>query len=183
MSQQHLKEDTMTIHQEHILMFLQGTAPHPTGYVFDEIINFDYDEFERRHNMIQWLFPTMHASACQSNTPVLEWNTVDALCHCPVIEVNVNRAAHYMIRFYMHRPSLWQRETDHNHLRITRIIEFLSLYGGYPGPLAFYQAIKAQNIAGGSMVGEEALQYWLKAITYGYRMRTTRFDTPSPIEF
>jgi len=166
----------MSIDQGHIVLFLRGLAPHPTGYIFDEIVNFEWGEFERRHNMIQWLFPTMHASTCQTNTPVMSWSTVAAIRADLTAQENIKRATTYMSRFYFLHQDLWLCENDHNHLRITRIIESLSLLRIPSDAAKFYRSRCLMNLNAGNPVNEISQNYWSEALQYSNSLEDAHED-------
>lgn len=67
-----------------------------------------------------------------------------------------------MLRFYQ-GTAWWLTSHDHNHLRITRILNSLGLLIGLDEAQDFYKAIIALNEAAGSPVNPVSLSYWERA--------------------
>jgi len=168
------------MHETH--KFLIGSIPHlGTGMMFEDIVaspdnpegGIPHDEFEGTHDLIQWLFPTMTASKCQPQTPVLTWEDVTAMHADEMIPPAMVRANQFMRRFYsgpVGKPRLLAHR-DHNHLRITRVIESLSLLHSPQLAQEFLRFINQTNSSNGYPVNMDSVVFWNKARFYGDRMR------------
>ncbi|CAE7791797.1 DEK1 [Symbiodinium sp. CCMP2456] len=56
---------------ETLLAFLRGFGPGPEGKDIEDILAWTLDDWENRHNYIQWLFPTDEESEYHPEAPVL----------------------------------------------------------------------------------------------------------------
>lgn len=95
---------------------------------FEDILHFTDDELERCHDYIQWLFPIPEESMFNSRAPVLTPALVSEFRSDEGLRSQVVRA-HACYEGFLGRTSHWVRMGDHNHLRITRALRFLSLAG------------------------------------------------------
>lgn len=141
--------------------------PNGAGY------GMPHSEFERYHTLIQWMFPTMEASACQPHSPVLSWEDVKRIQVDEAARFNLLRGQQYMRRFYsgeVGKPLLLSHR-DHNHLRITRVIESLSLLHSPELAQEFTGFVCHHNATAGYPVNMESVEYWNKARYYGARKR------------
>lgn len=57
----------------------------------------------------------------------------------------------------------WVTRSDHNHLRISRIIRSLRILGLEQNAQAFYQALLAVNNDHSNTIGARSLMYWKRA--------------------
>lgn len=151
----------------HLNLFVRGIAPHPSGEMYEDILEMSHEDFEFRHDLIQWLFPIMEPSKAQPQSPFLDWSDVNRLQTSIPARHNLMRGQEYMRKFYrMNRP-IWLRQYDHNHLRITRIIQSLSLLVNEKTAREFAQVVMGLNAQTGYPVNIESVQYWNKAKFYG----------------
>jgi len=107
--------------------------------LFDEVIRLDDEGLEKCHDYIQWLFPLPEPSKFMPNAPLLDEETAKVLAS--EYSVRIMEAVRHMMRFWHvtlnlhsseHKPHLkpsqyWMTPNDHNHLRLTRIMRFLTL--------------------------------------------------------
>jgi hypothetical protein len=121
------------------------------------------DALEVVHDYIQWLFPLPTRSMAQPDAPVLDAAEIDAIRADPRSVARLEQAAARMLRFY-EATGHWLTPHDHNHLRITRILECLRLLVGPDAAQAFHAAILARNEAAGSPVNGMSLAYWRRAV-------------------
>ena len=141
--------------------FLKGDGRDGAGRTIDDVLSFDDDQLERRHDFIQWLFPMLEPSRVVPGSPVLRPDDVDALRASATAQANLSRAAERMLRFYARTPQ-WRRAFDHNHLRITRIIRSLRLLAG--GGAADEFRTSVLTLAGeATSVNEASLRFWREA--------------------
>lgn len=161
--------------------FLRGEAYHPDLRLRHDTIVSDpdekggipHDEFEGTHTLIQWLFPTMRPSAHQPNAPVLAQGDVAQMQADPVVTQALLRGNQYMRRFYsgaVGKPLLLQHR-NHNHLRITRVIESLSLLHSKELAQEFVGFVCQINAKAGYKVNIASVEFWNNARWYGADMR------------
>lgn len=140
-----------------IVDFLEGTGRDAAGRTLDQVLAFGDGELERHHDFIQWLFPLVEASAAVPGSPVLTPSDVATLQTSGDAQNNLVAASARMGRFY-DDTNHWLRSSDHNHLRITRIIKSLRLLSGDTAADAFRRRILAR--ADGTPVSATSRRYW-----------------------
>lgn len=142
--------------------FLRGEGQDGAGRVLGDVLAFDDATLERLHDFIQWLFPLREPSAAVPGSPVLSATDVPTVRQDRVVASNLRRAAARMAEFYA-RSAHWLRPTDHNHLRITRIIRSLRLLVGDEDADAFKRLILDLARTSGAAVNPTTLRYWEQA--------------------
>ena len=169
--------------------FLRGEIMHPDApYFIHQIVRTPEDgtaypdgggygmphsEFERYHTLIQWMFPTMTGSDCQPHSPVLTWEDVVCIRTDAAAQDKLVRADQYMRRFYsgdVGNPLVLSHR-DHNHLRVTRIIQSLSLLHSVELAQEFLSHISRMNSAASYPVNMASVEFWNKAKFYGADMK------------
>ena len=97
------------------------------GRTFQQIMAFDDFLMERTHDFIQWIFPLPEPSQAQPrNCPVMLPTERETFKTDEVLRKRVREAvARY--RMFLDNTHEWRTRHDHNHLRITRVIRFLTL--------------------------------------------------------
>ena len=95
-------------------------------------------------------------------SPVLGPADILALRASPAAQENLARAARRMLLFY-EGTAWWRRPSDHNHLRITRIIRSLRLLAGEEAAEAFRGRIFELVETSGAPVNATSLRYWREA--------------------
>ena len=93
---------------------------------------------------------------------MLSTSDVQTLREDAVVVSNMRRAAARMAEFYA-RSEHWLRPSDHNHLRITRIVRSLRLLVGAEDADAFKRLILDLARASGTPINATTLRYWEQA--------------------
>jgi len=145
-----------------ITSFLSGAGTDHRGRRLRDILGFGDDALETTHDYIQWLFPIPEQSAFNPWAPVLTTGDMDELRHYPDALDNLRAAAQRMLEFYRNNVH-WLTATDHNHLRISRIIRSLKLIVGQEEADRFYDEIMRLVKVAGSPVSANAVAYWRRA--------------------
>ena len=94
-------------------------------------------ELEAYHDWVQWLFPLPTPSAAVPGSPVLTTSDIAAIRADPRAVATLERASERLMRFYKSTDH-WLVRYDHNHLRISRIIQSLRLLVGPEAARRFY---------------------------------------------
>ena len=123
------------------------------------MLAFDDDRLERTHDYIQWLFPLPERSGAQPDAPVLTPEDVDLLRASVAAQAVLAAATDRMAAFYRDTRH-WLAASDHNHLRITRIIRSLRLLRGDPYADAFRRFVLARAEAAEAPINGLSLRYW-----------------------
>lgn len=142
--------------------FLKNEERDFQGRFLSDIWNFSDDEIEDSHDFIQILFPLDKPSeAVYHNIYLKDVNEFLKIKNDEIIKKNIIKSKNWFIKF-LKRNDQWKSYSDHNQLRITRIIECLRLLISDEEAESFYSLIL-------SMVGKETeineitLDYWSKA--------------------
>ncbi len=145
-----------------VVAFLEGTGPDRRGRLIETVLAFTPTELERHHNFIQWLFPLAEPSRAVPGSPVLTPVDIAAVRGSIPAQANLRRAAAMMADFY-ERSDHWLEPSDHNHLRITRIIRSLRLLAGPEPADAFRSRIERRVETAGAAIGERTRAFWTQA--------------------
>lgn len=145
-----------------VVAFLTGEGTDAAGREIFEVIAFDDEAIEGVHDYIQWLFPLPERSGAQPNAPILTQDDIETIRRSPAAQAALVAATDRLAIFYFRQPH-WLTASDHNHLRITRIIKSLRLLRGDAVADAFRALILARDEEAGHPVGEPALGFWARA--------------------
>jgi Opioid growth factor receptor (OGFr) conserved region len=143
--------------------YLAGLGPDGRGRRLDEVLGFSDDALERIHDYIQWLFPLPTRSMAQPGAPVLTEADIAAIRADDRAIANLRRAAERMLKFY-DRTEWWLSRSDHNHLRISRILRSLRILVGEDAARSFHRAILTRHEKAGSPIDPHNLRYWAEAV-------------------
>lgn len=142
--------------------YLTGTGVDSRGRSVQDVLGFSNRQLEDIHDYIQWLFPLLTFSAAQPGAPVLTSSEIVAISSDARALSTLHQARDRMIVFYSETDD-WLTGYDHNHLRITRIIQSLRLLVSPEAARDFHGIILAQHHAAGAPVNSRSLQYWRQA--------------------
>lgn len=157
--------------------FMLGLELDHKGRSIDHIWALDSFWLEYDHEYIQWLFPIDTPSHLHSNTPIACQSAQDYFCSCEVLREAQLRSLGMMLDFFGMRffgnsivpkedlnmqDHPWLKCTDHNHLRISRIIRSLALLGQMELSQTFQMAMMKTAREQGE-VNEETLVFWRQA--------------------
>ena len=143
--------------------YLAGEGADGRGRRIEDVLDFSDEALERSHDYVQWLFPLPTRSMAQPGAPVLSPADIAAIRADRRALANLRRAAARMLRFYEATDD-WLTWSDHNHLRISRILQSLRLLAGEADAKAFYRAVLDRHAAAGSPVDPRNLAYWDRAV-------------------
>jgi len=136
-------------------------------------------ELEANHDVIQWMFPLHETSSVNPDCPLVDEHSAHVLRE----NIDARQRMHEMItrfgRFlgfeldedgvFVPDPSLasnrenWHSPMNHNHLRITRAIRSMRLFGFENEARAFYEAV-CQSAIASQCATERTLAYWKQAL-------------------
>lgn len=127
-----------------IVAFFQGGCDN-AGRTLFEILAWSDERLEAVHDYIQWLFPTRQPSGVNLSAPLVTDATAAAFADDVVLRDRLRLALDRMLAFYglRHggraveidqerfplRSRVWLRPGNHNHLRLTRIMQSLAALG------------------------------------------------------
>ena len=109
-----------------ILDFYRGTGTDAQGRTLEDVLAFDDIQMERVHDYIQWMFPLPEPSRAQPQSPVLTEADLEVFRGSQELKGQVTLALRRFTAFLVATEE-WKRPRDHNHLRLSRILRFLTL--------------------------------------------------------
>ena len=159
------------------------SAPDFNGRTLTSILAWDDRRLEDCHNYIQVLFPLPEGTDFNLSAPIIDKATFEAFRSRPELHASLRSSFIRMLRFYgllltnkygklqvlpgrNFSPAYknWVKRSDHNHLRITRIIRSLRVLGLEEEAEAFFAAltdIYTQQYPG--RIGSGSMMFWTRA--------------------
>ncbi|KAK0278957.1 hypothetical protein LTR35_008731 [Friedmanniomyces endolithicus] len=161
--------------------------PEDPETTFEQVMLWTDSELEHRHDYIQHLFPIPEVSGANPNAPVLTEEVRDAFIADPDLQENMRRAWVMMMAFFgwelateemaegahvrvgypvprRHFRDLaeqtWLQHSNHNQLRITRIIRSMRILGLYEEAQMMTSALMDADEAAQNVVNAETLGIW-----------------------
>ncbi|KAK5114756.1 hypothetical protein LTR85_010069 [Meristemomyces frigidus] len=147
----------------------------------DNVLTWSDRTLEGRHDYIQHLFPLPERSPVNPDAPIITKQVRDAFLQQPELRQNLRKAFGRMCSFYgmkyeneTDEPTIrkgttfddnaeqtWLTSSDHNHLRITRIIRCMRLLGLETEARKFALALLDADTRG--VVSSTSATYWCRA--------------------
>jgi Opioid growth factor receptor (OGFr) conserved region len=157
------------------------------GRTLEQILEWPDAELEARHDYIQWVFPTEAPSAVNPRAPLVTTATRAAFQATPALRERLGRALDRLLRFYgmrreadagsgvrvvldpdrfSQRAPHWLHASNHNHLRLTRIMQSLAALGLGAEARALQRCLldDVYDGPGSERVSRETYEYWLASI-------------------
>ena len=107
--------------------FLRNEEPDFKGRFLNDIWKFTDEEIEYNHDFIQLIFPLNKPSnAVFNNLYLKSIEEIDMLKHDHLVQKNIIESQNWFLNF-LKNNNHWKSYSDHNQLRITRVIECLRL--------------------------------------------------------
>ena len=153
------------------------------GRTLDAILAWNDDRLEAVHDFIQWVFPSRQASLVNPLAPLVTDDTVRAFDRDPALRDRLRQAFQRMLRFYglgwrdsrveiddrafSARSRVWLTPGNHNHLRLTRIMDCLSTLGLRTEAVALQRCLIEDVCAGpgNGRVAPRTIDFWARAIS------------------
>lgn len=149
---------------QRIFNFFSGFDTDHAGRTVHDYHAMSNDDLEKIHDYIQWAFPTRQPSQCQAaNAPLLNDEAVELMKNDTRATGNYYRMYIKIVSFYIDNKH-WLVEFDHNHLRITRIIESTAEIFDIETAEQFSRIILNCNARAGSPVNNKSVTFWLRAL-------------------
>jgi hypothetical protein len=164
-----------------IVSFHSGD-PDPSGRTLAGILAWDDERLEAVHDFIQWVFPTRQPSGVNPFAPLVTDATVQAFERDAVLRDRLRQALDRMLAFYglrwnggriemeesrfPARARVWLRPGNHNHLRLTRIIESLATLGLTAEARALQRCLLEDICTGpgAESVSLRTAEFWRRAV-------------------
>lgn len=169
-----------------IVSFYSG-GKDDAGRTLAEILAWPDYYLEVTHDFIQWPFPTRQPSAVNPSAPLVTAGTAAAFRAQPDLRERLLAALDRMLAFYglrreagaggevqitidpatySRRSPEWLRPHDHNHLRLTRMMESLDTLG-LPDEARALQRCLLNDVydgPGSAHISRETYEFWLAAV-------------------
>lgn len=139
--------------------FLLGKNALPDGRTVFDIYNMTDTQIENTHDFIQWAFPTVNPSPIVPEAPVITARDLFVMKYDIGARQSCRALLAMMTMFYINNDH-WLTLSDHNHKRISRIIESVKLTLGDKPARVFYNMVMQRNLVAGSPINESTLEYW-----------------------
>lgn len=142
--------------------FLRNEEVDFKGRLLIDIWNFTDEEIEYNHDFIQLLFPLNKPSKAVFNNIFLKnKEEIDNLKKDDLVRYNIQNSRDWFLKF-LKKNNHWKNYSDHNQLRITRIIECLRLLISDNEADNFYKEI-LHLIGNNPKVNVATLKFWKDA--------------------
>ena len=169
-----------------IIRFYIGQDTDAEGRHLRDIRTWNDARLEGVHDYIQWLFPTRQRSQFNRNAPTLGPEEIRAFRGDERLRQELIASFQQMLRFYGfsyreeagepvietgenwdERQEEWFHPSDHNLLRITRILDCLSTLGLSGHAQAFLETLEEVCADSPGVLGRRTLEFWRDAVHGG----------------
>jgi Opioid growth factor receptor (OGFr) conserved region len=152
----------------------------PAGRRLDDILAWDDQRLEHVHDYIQWVFPTPQPSGVNPSAPLVTNDTARAFADDDALRDRLRAALDRMLSFYglrrtssgieidaarfPARSAVWLHAGNHNHLRLTRIIDSLAALGLAVDARALQRCLLEEVVPrAGGRVTTRTREFWQRA--------------------
>ena len=165
-----------------LVAFYRGDGRDHRGRLLSHIHQYAFDDLERHHDYIQWLFPLPEPSGVNASAPLLTEEDIAAFQREESLRHALQRSFHLMLQFYgldleahgddveirqaagfNNRRRVWLTPGNHNFLRISRILRSLSLLGLKTFAAAFLKCLEDIYAEEARTIGTTTMGYWRRA--------------------
>ena len=169
-----------------VIGFYSDAGPDNRGRFLKEIQNWSDDELGRTHDYIQWLFPLDEPSGVNLNAPTLNAYTINRFRSDADLRRRLQASLVRMLAFYglemratvplsvvctasfPERAENWLTPSNHNHLKITRILRSLCLLGLEDQADSFFRFLEMlyemESTRPHPRISLETFGYWRSAL-------------------
>jgi hypothetical protein len=155
-----------------------GGGTDDCGRTLAGIVSWDDDRLEAVHDYIQWTFPTRQPSGVNPFAPLVSDETIAAFAREPALRAALRGAFDRMLTFYGFRwnadriemdlehfdsrSDVWLHPGNHNHLRLTRIMDSLATLGLRAEAAALRRCLLNDVCAGpgAGRVSPRTVEFW-----------------------
>ena len=145
------------------LNFLSKEGNDFKGRTLESIWSFSDEDIERTHDFIQILFPLNKQSESAFHGYYLDSeDLIEQIRSNSIARENILKSSNWYLSFLTRNVWLWNRNFDHNQLRITRVIECLRLLISEDEADKFYDDV-LKIIKDNNKVNQTSLNFWKNA--------------------
>jgi hypothetical protein len=168
-----------------LVAFYRGDGRDHRGRLLSHIHQYSFDDLERHHDYIQWLFPLPEPSGANPWAPLLTEEDAAAFQGDESLRASLLRSFQLMLQFYGleleagadhveirraagfdDRRRIWLTPGNHNFLRLTRILRSLSLLGEGRHAAALLKCLDAIYADEARIIGTTTMGYWRGAVVW-----------------
>jgi len=165
-----------------------GGGRDDRGRTLEQLWTWTDDRLEAVHDYIQWMFPTIQPSGVNPFAPLVTADSIRAFEERPELRDRLRRSLDRMLSFYglrrldttgqariemdpqrfASRARTWLHPGNHNHLRLTRIMQSLEVLGLRPDAAALQRCL-LEDVAAGpgrDRISSTTLAFWRHALEY-----------------
>ena len=165
-----------------IVAFYRGTGTDHRGRSLGQLQSQSLRELEEVHDYIQWLFPLDKPSSASQHAPILTSADIDVFVQGADLRERLVQSLRTMLNFYglmldetsesptvlrgptfPSRAAEWLRPSNHNFLRLTRILRSLWLLGCRDHARALLRCLEGIYADNVRIIGEKTMHYWRNA--------------------
>ena len=163
-----------------IVAFYKGEDVHPLKYTIQEMWTWEGKQIEGIHSFIQWLFPLDEPSTNNVKAPILSEAEIEEFRTNSTVRENMMKSLRMMLRYYgftfapdgksiqkssdFEARSGWIYPTNHNYLRITRILKSLMLSGFDAEARMLFAALRDVYGTHRRYIGPVTFKFWCDAV-------------------
>ena len=160
-----------------LLDFYRHKSPDCQGRTLREIWSWNDEQLEHCHDFIQWMFPLDEPSSVNADAPLVSGEDRLAFQTEPQLQTAMRRSLSVFLAFlglamtedgrvirgqnFNRRIGIW-KHSNHNWLRITRMLKSLRLLGLDKEARAVWLCLKELHEKDG-LVSEHSFEYWRNA--------------------
>ena len=145
------------------LNFLSKEGNDFKDRTLESIWSFSDEDIERTHDFIQILFPLNKPSESAFHGYYLDSeDLIEQIRSNSIARENILKSSNWYLSFLTRNVWLWNRNYDHNQLRITRVIECLRLLISEDEADKFYDDV-LKIIKDNNKVNKTSLNFWKNA--------------------
>jgi hypothetical protein len=160
-----------------LLDFYRLQAPDLEGRMLSDIWSWSDNELEQCHDFIQWMFPLDEPSSVNADAPLVTQEDQASFRSDFVLRNAYQRSLKRFLQFlglgiaadgsvgrainFDSKEAVW-KYTNHNCLRITRLLKSLRLLGFESEAAAVWKCLKVMHEDGG-FVSQNTFEYWIDA--------------------
>lgn len=153
------------VEESPLIRYFSDSGTDGRGRTLSHIMSRDDSWFERDHDFVQWMLPTRRVSQHEPSSPVLSDTDASAFAARKDLRERYSFALDRFESFLgldRMRPQ-WVRERDHNHKRISRMLESMRDLGFVERAAKTYGRIMHIVKLNPGVVAPSALEYWKRS--------------------
>lgn len=176
--------DPSRYNSDELLEYYRNERADVHGRMLSDLWEYSLEKKEDEHQYIQWMWPIKSASRAQPGAlgPVIDNEFAKRLQADKKVQECARTSFKKMLEFYgLHydekakrvvlaknfneRSNVWLTRDNHNHYRITRILESLGHFGLRTEAKAFFQCLKQLKIEMMDSISNASMEMWCKKIS------------------